>query len=128
MIARTRAAAIAALLVPGCLPALIASTVQSPGKRIQVTVEIKKNLEPYPAGERLYYSATFDGKPLLLDSPFRLDFKGMPSIAGDLAIKDERRRAFDENWKPAWGTRSPVHNRANELELAIAETSGLDGV
>ena len=63
-----------------------AATVSSPNGRITVTVEVKENLEPYPAGKRLYYAVAFDGKPLLADSPFRLDFKGMPSIARDLAV------------------------------------------
>ena len=99
-----------------------AATVSSPNGRIAVTVDVKENLEPYPAGKRLYYAVAFDGKPLLADSPFRLDFKGMPSIARDLAVTGEKRRAIDETWAPVWGTRKQVRNRANELALSLEET------
>lgn len=115
---RNRLASLFLCLLHVCAGFAVASaaTVSSPDSRIQVTVEVKKNLDPYPAEERLYYSATFKGKPLLLDSAFRLDFKGMPSIANGLLIKGETRRSMDETWKPVWGTRERIRNRANELE------------
>ena len=110
------------LLVPAFTAFLSAATVSSPNGRITVTVDVKENLEPYPAGKRLYYSVAFDGKPLLADSPFRLDFKGMPPIARDLAVTGEKRRAIDETWQPVWGTRKQIRNRANELTLSLEET------
>jgi len=99
-----------------------AATVSSPNGRITATVDVKENLEPYPAGKRLYYAVAFDGKPLLADSPFRLDFKGMPSIARDLAVTGEKRSSIDQTWEPVWGTRKQIRNRANELTLSLEET------
>ncbi len=103
----------------------MATVVSSPNNRIQITVEVKENLEPYPAGKRLYYSATFDGKPLLLDSPFRLDFKGAPPLARDLEITADKRRTIDDTWQPVWGTRKQIRNHANEITLSLVETAGL---
>ena len=100
-----------------------AATVASPNKRIAVTVEVKPGAAPDPSGGRLWYSVTFDGKPLLLDSPFQLDFVGAPSIAGGLAVTGEKRRSLRETWKPVWGTASSIANNANELTLSIGETA-----
>jgi alpha-glucosidase len=99
------------------------AVVSSPNNRISVAVEVKENLEPYPAGRRLYYSVTFDGKPLVLDSGFRLDFKGAPPLARDLAVTAENRRAIDESWEASWGIRKQMRNRANELVLSLQESS-----
>jgi alpha-glucosidase len=120
-IARPLFAGLAAVLLSPCLPA---AEVTSPNGRIRVAVEVKKNLDPYVPEDRLYYSATFDGKPLLLDSAFRLDFKGAPPIAAGLVIQSETRKALDETWRPAWGAFSRIRNHANELDLAVAESGG----
>jgi alpha-glucosidase len=102
---------------------LSAGSVSSPDRRIVVTVDVKENPAPYVPGKRLYYSVMFEGKPLLLDSAFQIDFKGMPSIATDLRIMGERRRAIRETWKPTYGTTSLISNNANELSLSLTETS-----
>ncbi len=101
---------------------LSAAVITSPNGRIAVTVEIKRNLEPYPTGERLYYGVAFDGKPVLLDSPFRVDFKGMPSIAEGLEIIDESRRSVNDSWKPVWGKSSLVVDAYNEAVYRLRET------
>ncbi len=68
---------------------LHAAVVNSPNGRISVNIEIKEKLEPYPVGARLYYSIEKDGQPILLDSPFRVDFKNMPPFATNLQLVDE---------------------------------------
>jgi len=98
-----------------------ATTVSSPDGNIVVTLEVKERLEPYPSGERLYYSVTYKGRVVLLDSPFGLDFKGMPPFAKDLSLQEERRREIDNTWKPVWGTHSSVRDHANELTLSLME-------
>jgi len=113
---------LAALALSFLAGPLRASVVTSPSGRISVRVEVKENLEPYPAGKRLYYAVSFDGKALLSDSPFRLDFRGMPPLARDLAITGEQRRTFAETWRPVWGTSSKVRDHANELTLAVQES------
>ena len=64
-----------------CATLLQSAVVNSPDGRISVTIDIKEKLEPYPVGQRLYYAVEKDGQALLLDSPFRLDFKNKPPIA-----------------------------------------------
>ncbi len=97
-------------------------TVSSPDGRIQLHLSIKEKLEPYPSGSRLYYSVSVDGKEILLDSPFGLDFKDMPPIARDLAIKGQPRRSVNESWKTIYGKSSLVVDRYNEVRLYLEET------
>ncbi len=106
------ASLLALVLVIGLCACTYAADVSSPNKRITVSVATKDQLEPYPAGKRLYYNIAFDGKPLLLDSPFRLDFKNMPSIARELEITGEKRRGIDDTWESRLGTRRQIRNNA----------------
>lgn len=97
------------------------AVVTSPNGKIVASVELKEKLEPYPAGERLYYSIALNGAPILLDSPFRLDFKGQPCLAKDLAIIDQEQRAVNETWKTVVGKSSAVVNAYNEVTVTLRE-------
>ncbi len=112
----------AALLPATTFAAAEPVTVASPDGRIQVQLSVKEKLDPYPAGTRLYYSMSVDGREILLDSPFGLDFKDMPPIARDLAIKDQSRRSVNETWRTVYGKSSLVVDRYNEMRLALEET------
>ncbi|HVN82253.1 MAG TPA: glycoside hydrolase family 97 N-terminal domain-containing protein, partial [Terriglobia bacterium] len=67
-------------------PALVLS---SPDRQVQVTIATKEKLEPYPSGDRMYYSVTYHGKEIVLDSPLGLDFKEMGPLSRDLIIKKQ---------------------------------------
>ena len=97
-------------------------TVSSPDGRILVHLSVKEKLDPYPSGTRLYYSVSVDGREILLDSPFGIDFKDMPPIARNLAIKGQLRRSISETWKPVYGKSSLVLDHCNELRLSLEET------
>lgn len=100
---------------------LEAVTVASPSGNITVTLDVKERLEPYPMGRRLYYSVTYKGKAVLLDSPFGLDFKGMPPFSRDLSIENEKMSTIDNTWEPVWGTHARIRNHATELSVALVE-------
>lgn len=108
------------LLLPAIC--LSAAAVKSPNGRIEVKVQVLEKLEPHPSGERLYYSVTFDGKPILLDSPFRLDFKDMPPLAKGLTITNDSRKTIKESWTPVWGTQSEYLNHCNEMTVTLKES------
>ena len=110
------------LLLLFILP-LTAATVSSPDNKITVSIDIKENLEPYPAGERLYYAVKKNGQSILVDSPFRLDFRGMPSFAKDLSIVDEKASSMNDTWESDWGKHSTIVNNYNELTLTLKEKS-----
>ena len=52
------------------------SALSSPDGRLAITVEVKSNPQPYRLGERIYYRVSYNGIPILADSPLGLDFKG----------------------------------------------------
>ncbi|MBN1998962.1 glycoside hydrolase family 97 protein [candidate division KSB1 bacterium] len=95
--------------------------LQSPDGRILVSVDIKEKLEPYAAGSRLYYSVQFDGKAVLLDSPFRLDFKDAPPLAKNLKILETQTSTIKETWNPVWGTHSSIENFCHQTEMTVQE-------
>ncbi|MDZ7315729.1 MAG: glycoside hydrolase family 97 protein [candidate division KSB1 bacterium] len=99
-----------------------AAVVTSPNGKVAVTLEMKKNLETDPSADRFCFSVSYDGKAVLLDSPLRLDFKGMPAMGENLAVVGESRQSVNEVWRPLWGKSSRVVNAYNELTLTLQET------
>ena len=97
--------------------------MDNPVSDIVVNLEITERLAPYPTGQRLYYSVSYKGKVVLLDSPFGLDFKGMSPFAEGLTLQNERKSTVDDTWEPVWGTHSRIRNQSNELSVTLAETN-----
>src|SRR5450432_4008578 len=69
-------------------------TMTSPDGSVKVTVT---------AGEQLDYSIQFNGKDVLLDSPFSLDFPGSQPFGPNLTIQKVSRRTVDESWQRVYG-------------------------
>jgi alpha-glucosidase len=103
------------------LPLSASLQVESPDGGVCIAVSVKEKLDPYPAGRRVYFSISFQGRDVLLDSPFGLDFRDLPPIARDLRIVDEKRSAIDETWETVAGKSRTVRGRCNELRLAMEE-------
>jgi alpha-glucosidase len=99
-----------------------AAVLSSPDGGIKITVSIKEKLDPYPAGNRVYYSVAFKGRDILLDSPFGIEFKDHPPIARNLRIVNETRSSGDDTWETVVGKSRQVRNRYQELRLALEET------
>jgi len=95
--------------------------LDSPNGNIRVKVSIRERLEPYPNGNRLYYSVSFKGKEIIVDSPLGLDFKNMPPLAKDLKIVDQEMEAIKETWKNPFGKNRIVLNHCNEMRLWFEE-------
>ena len=98
-------------------------SVSSPDNNIKINVGIKQKLEPYPAGNRVYYSVFYKGRPVIIDSPFGLDFKNMPPLARDLVVIDKQTRSVDQTWQTVVGKSKIVHDLCNELVLALREAN-----
>ncbi|MBN2412477.1 glycoside hydrolase family 97 protein [candidate division KSB1 bacterium] len=97
-------------------------SLASPDSNIIINVEIKPKLEPYPVGNRIYFSVLYKGQPVITDSPFGLDFKNMPPIARDLVVKDKKFSSTDLTWETVVGKSRAVVDRCNELVLFLQET------
>src|SRR5208283_1391190 len=81
-------------------------TLASPNGSVTATIT---------AGNQLDYSVQFNGKDVLLNSPFSLNFPGSQPFGPDLTIKNVSRRTVDESWQRVYGKRKQVRNHFNEL-------------
>lgn len=106
-----------------CLAANAPLTVTSPDGNLSVSLELKSNPQPYLPGERLYYHISYQGKPILRDSPLGLDFLGAPSLDHDFQITDTARGSRDEKWKDLLGARRVVQDHYNQLSVSLQEKS-----
>ncbi len=117
-----------ALLWLAMSPALLAraqmpAVLSSPDGGVRVSASIQQLSADAPNATRFFFSVAYAGRPLLLDSPFSLDFKGQPSFAGGLTIADVQHRSADDTWQRVWGKRASVRNHFNEMTLTLAETA-----
>jgi alpha-glucosidase len=60
--------------------------VSSPDGNLAVSLALKSNPRPYPAGERVYYRVSYKGVLILEDSPLGLDFEGSNPLDRDFDV------------------------------------------
>lgn len=96
--------------------------VTSPDGHIAISVEVQSKLEPFPPGQRLYYSVRYDDRSVILDSPLGLDFKNMPPLGRGVEITGIERETVDNTWERVWGKRRVVTNSCNQLRVRVTET------
>jgi alpha-glucosidase len=87
--------------------------VASPDGRNQVGVDIREG--------RLTYSASRDGRALLLPSLLGFEFRGAPPLRDSLRITDTTRQSHDEAWTQPWGEVARVREHYNEAAVSVAE-------
>jgi alpha-glucosidase len=96
-------------------------TVTSPDGKLSVTFELKMNPQPYLPGERAYYRISFEGKPILKDSPLGLDFKGQAALDHGFEITGSRKSSHDSTWTNAFGAVRTVRDHYNQLTVSLRE-------
>jgi alpha-glucosidase len=96
-------------------------TVVSPNGDLSVSFELKANPQPYLPGERAYYRVSYEGNPVLADSPLGLDFKDGTPLDEDFEITATDRRAADNTWENRLGARRRVPDRYNQLSVSLRE-------
>jgi len=110
-------------LLPGAVGAVEPVKVVSPDGKVAVTLSLQEKLTPYPEGTRLYYAVTYDGRPVLVDSPFGLAFKDMPPLAAGLRIVKTRTQQINQTWERVVGKSKKVLDSCNELQADLEETN-----
>ncbi|MEY2883234.1 MAG: hypothetical protein RL490_958 [Pseudomonadota bacterium] len=99
------------------VPAL-AVTVASPDGRLVASVDLDGDGRPM-------WSATRDGKPLVLPSRLGFILGDAPKLDRGMAIAGETRASNDSRWEQPWGERRFVRDHYNELTVTLAEKAGL---
>ena len=85
-------------------------SLQSPDGNVRVEVQFSP----------LSYSATYNGQPVIKNSPLGLEFKDQPSF-GELKLVNDQHHEVDLTTVPVWGKSSPIRNHYREMTLSFAE-------
>jgi alpha-glucosidase len=115
----------AALVVHCAVLALTASseplTLGSPDGRLTVRFEVKANPQPYFEGERAYYTVSYQGLPVLIDSPLGIDFKDAPALSQGFAIENTTLDSHDSTWENAFDAQRHVRDHYRQLTVSLRE-------
>ena len=98
-------------------------TLASPDGSVTVTVAVREKSAPDSTGSPLCYSIQFQGKSVLVDSPFGLEFKGGEPLANGLAIRNVTRRSMADTWQRVYGKRKQVRDQFNEMTVELEESA-----
>jgi alpha-glucosidase len=98
-----------------------ALTVTSPDRKITVTFEVKSLSNPYKAGERAYYRVSYQGGPVLADSPLGLQFAGAPPLDHDFAVSGTATASHDSSWQDQINDNFTVVDHYNQLTVHLQE-------
>ena len=72
-------------------------------------------------GEQIAHAIYYKAEPVILSSPFSLEFSQAVPFRNDLAVEDKARKAVAKDWKPLYGKHSVIRNHYNELTLTLRE-------
>lgn len=72
-------------------------------------------------GDQIAHSVFYKEKPVILSSPFSLEFSQAVPFRNDFAVEDKTRKAVTKDWKPLYGKHTVIHNDYNELTLTLRE-------
>ncbi len=109
------------LIPPRIVFAAEALTVASPDGKLEISFALKSNLQPYLPGERAYYRISYQGVPVLADSPLGLDFEGASTLDHDFKIVATDRHSHDDAWTNPFGAQRNVPDHYNQLCVSLEE-------
>ncbi|RYD46362.1 MAG: glycoside hydrolase family 97 protein, partial [Sphingomonadales bacterium] len=116
MLIRSLAISIA-LLAPGAVSAQARECAQSPGKVIELCVEV--------SGGKALYSVSRGGTALLAPAQLGLSFAGEED-ARFTALGDTQRKSVDTSWEQPWGEQRLIRDRHNELSVTLTGDTALN--
>ncbi len=98
-----------------------ALTVASPDNKISLSFDLKSLPAPYASGQRAYYRVTYQGNPVLTDSPLGLDFVGAPALNHDFSIQSSSMASHDSSWQDRINDNLTVRDHYNQLTVRLEE-------
>ena len=93
--------------------------VSSPDGKLAVSLALKANPQPYLPGERAYYRVSYQGTPILIDSPLGLDFLGANPLDQDFEVVAMDQQSHDSTWENSFGAQRTVPDRYNQLTVSL---------
>ncbi len=104
---------VVAATLPLC--AMAADTISSPNGRLQLSVDINDNGQPF-------YGLTLDGNAVIKNSLLGLSGREADFTTG-FAVTDVATTSHDSTWEPVWGEYATVRDHYNELAVTLAQNS-----
>ena len=95
----------------------------SPDGQIKMSVAVKTLGVPYEPGPRLYYSVSYRGKPVILDSPLALWFQDAPPCGPNNVIMLMDQKEVKKTWNTVWGKSKQVLDEFQETQIWIKHTA-----
>src|SRR5579875_2053676 len=92
-----------------------ALTVTSPDHKISLSFDLKSLSAPYASDQRAYYRVSYEGTPVLTDSPLGLDFLGAPALNHDFSIQSSSMASHDSSWQDRINDNLTVRDHYNQL-------------
>ncbi len=96
-------------------------TVISPDGKVEITFHLKSNSQPYLSGERAYYRISYDGHPVLADSPLGLDFKDANPLDKDFEFVGSDLQSQESTWEDSFDAKRKVPDHYNQLTVSLRE-------
>jgi len=72
-------------------------------------------------GHQITHSIFYKRKPVILESPFSLEFSQAAPFKEDFMVEEKQTEEVNEDWQPLYGKHSVIHNHYNELTLTLRE-------
>ncbi|MDG5491328.1 glycoside hydrolase family 97 protein [Psychroserpens sp. SPM9] len=91
---------------------MLAQTIQSPSKTIQLVFSLSAEGEPT-------YQMIYKGKTVVLPSKMGVSLKDTEDLTRNFSILNSATKTVNETWKPVLGEESTISNHYNELRLFL---------
>jgi alpha-glucosidase len=90
--------------------------VKSPDNKIEVTIT---------NSDKLLYSVSYNGRPIINPSPLGFELKDELPMTGDFTVVNQSVKDYNETWIPVVKSKhAEIINSYNELQLIMKEKSG----
>jgi alpha-glucosidase len=93
----------------------------SPDGKIEMVFALKAMELPYPEGNNMYYTVSYQGKQLLVESPLGLQVGDAGNITGDLIILGSIETAGVDQYDTPFGKQSSVKDDYKEVVVTLRQ-------
>jgi alpha-glucosidase len=90
--------------------------VKSPDGRLELGFRV--------ASGKLVYTVSYQGKPLIIESPLALAIQNQPPLGENVRMISARQSAADETYRVVYGKSNPIRNRYNMVQVNLEEPEG----
>ena len=95
---------------------LMAETITSPNGKLKVDFNVENG--------KMFYSATLNGKPVLLKSGLGLEVANGQSFIDGFKLKNVERATNDSTWTPVWGETKTIRDHHNMALFNLEQKIG----